>query len=314
VLSFEERRLNATRFTLHPIPPFRLDLTAWVLRRRPANRIDLWDGKIYSRVLALGPKPLLIEAEQKGPPHAPEVLVRLSGPGLSSDSETLALRSLERSLGLGIDLAPFYEIADRDPALASLVHRFAGMKPTRYPSLFEAIANGIIGQQLSLIAAVSILNRFAARFGTSFGGSEPSHAFPHPEALSGIDQAGVRPVGVTWNKARALLEAAREISSGSLRLERIEALDNQAVVAELLKLRGVGQWTADYVLLRGLGRLDVFPRGDAGAIKSLRMRMKLDEPLPTQRVAELLSPWQRYSGLVYFHLLLAGLAEEGLVR
>jgi DNA-3-methyladenine glycosylase II len=79
----------------------------------------------------------------------------------------------------------------------------------------------------------------------------------------------------------------------------------------LVELRGVGRWSAEYVLLRGLGRTHVFPGDDVGARKNLQRWLRLTEPLDYQGVQRALSPWHRYAGLVYFHLLLDRLATAG---
>ena len=89
--------------------------------------------------------------------------------------------------------------------------------------------------------------------------------------------------------------------------------DDQAAVARLLPLRGVGRWTAEYVLLRGLGRLRVFPGDDVGARNSLRRWLGLAEPPSYEEIRQLLLHWSAYQGLVYFHLLLGRLAGAGLL-
>ena len=87
----------------------------------------------------------------------------------------------------------------------------------------------------------------------------------------------------------------------------------EAALARLTGLRGVGRWTAEYVLLRGLGRLHLFPGDDIGARNRLRRWLHLREPLDYERVRRLLRRWRPYAGLVYLHMLLDGLAEAKLV-
>ncbi len=79
----------------------------------------------------------------------------------------------------------------------------------------------------------------------------------------------------------------------------------------MLSLRGVGRWTAEYVLLRGLGRLDVFPGDDVGAQKRLARWLGRRRPLDYADVRRVVEPWHPYAGLVYFHLLLDGLEQRG---
>ena len=82
----------------------------------------------------------------------------------------------------------------------------------------------------------------------------------------------------------------------------------------LLELRGVGRWTAEYVLLRGLGRLQVFPGDDVGAQKRLTRWLGRSRPLDYAGVRRAVERWQPYSGLLYFHLLLDGLSQAGALE
>jgi DNA-3-methyladenine glycosylase II len=117
-------------------------------------------------------------------------------------------------------------------------------------------------------------------------------------------------LGFSANKARALLELAARVESG-FDLEALVRLEAATAASELLALRGVGRWTAEYVLLRGLGRLDVFPGDDVGARANLARWMKLRSPLDYERVGRLTKRWSPYAGLVYFHLLLGQIAQQG---
>jgi DNA-3-methyladenine glycosylase II len=109
---------------------------------------------------------------------------------------------------------------------------------------------------------------------------------------------------------RALLELANAVEGG-VDLEALAELDDSVVVERLVAMRGIGRWTAEYVLLRGLGRLTTFPGDDIGARTNLARWMKLRTPLDYDRVRQLARRWQPYSGFLYFHLLLQALHETG---
>jgi DNA-3-methyladenine glycosylase II len=86
------------------------------------------------------------------------------------------------------------------------------------------------------------------------------------------------------------------------------------VYGQLMAFRGVGRWSAEYVMLRGLGRLHVFPGDDVGAQKSLARWLGRSAPLDYGGVRKAVAPWQPYAGLVYFHLLLDGLSNAGVLE
>ena len=106
------------------------------------------------------------------------------------------------------------------------------------------------------------------------------------------------------------MELSRAIADERLDLD---ALDDAIIVQRLCQLRGVGRWTAEYVLLRGLGRLEVFPGDDVGARNNLRRWLGLPDSLDYASVHEAVAPWQSYAGLLDLHLLVDRLVAAGQV-
>lgn len=94
-------------------------------------------------------------------------------------------------------------------------------------------------------------------------------------------------------------------------MEALAGEDDEVAVAQLQLHRGIGRWSAEYALLRGLGRTHVFPGDDVGARNRLQHLLKLSQKLDYAAVARRLRRWRPYAGLVYFHMLLDGLAEAG---
>lgn len=300
--------MRALTIQVSPVPPFRLDLTALALRRRPVNAIDTWNGEIYSRVLAIDNVPMLVEVAQSGGARAPRLQVKATAHRMPRNARMCILRSMERLLGLRIDLRPFYRFARTDRRLNKLAERFIGVKPPRFPSVFEAIVNGIACQQLSLHVGLILLNRLAARIAVPFQTPNGKrYAFPNPQDLSECPMRVFRRLGFSTNKGTALKQIAREIVAGQFDPEGLADLANEEAMQRLLALRGIGRWTAEYVLLRGLGRTDVFPADDVGAQNRLAKWLKLKGTLDYVSVNRKLARWRPYSGLIYFHLLLDGL-------
>lgn len=113
-------------FTLHPVAPYRLDLTVWVLRRLPINQMDRWDGRSYRRVLSIGARPLEIEVSQTAAGNKPALRVTVHGRCLTPRTQQHIEVLLDKMLGLSIDLAPFYRLAAADRRLAALIRPFIG--------------------------------------------------------------------------------------------------------------------------------------------------------------------------------------------
>jgi DNA-3-methyladenine glycosylase II len=302
-------------FSLEPRPPFRLDLTVWAIRRRPGNQVDCWDGETYRRVLVIQGKPVLFSVTQRGRIDAPRLEVVALGEHMSARAEEAVVLALDRLLGLRIDLSAFYELASKRPRMRELASRFRGLKPPRFPTVWEGIVNGIACQQLSLTVGILLLNRLSAACGMAFETpDEARYSFPRPEDLAVAAPETIRSLGFSAAKTRALIELGREISAGRLDLEALADLSNEHAVSRLVELRGIGRWTAEYTLLRGLGRIDLFPGDDVGARNNLERWMRLRGPLDYVRVAHVVSRWKPYGGLIYFHLLLDTISRAGLLR
>jgi DNA-3-methyladenine glycosylase II len=227
-----------------------------------------------------------------------------------------AVRSIvDRLLGLRINLVEWYRLARRDRRLAELATRFRGVKPPRFPTVFEALVNAFACQQLSLEVGVELLNRLAIVCDVRRGNGASAHyAFPAPRDVAAGSAARYRGIGLSHQKVRALLTLARGLGNGDIDLDTLTLDTDGEARAKLLGLRGVGRWTAEYVSLRGLGRLNVFPGDDVGAQKSLARWLGRPSPLDYAGVAQAVEHCQPYAGMVYFHLLLDGLSRAGALE
>ena len=300
-------------FTLRPLPPFSLELTVWALRRRPNNQVDRWDGKNYSRIFVFEDNAVKVTVSQEGGLNKPKLNIAVVGE--SSDSETDKTRisaTLEKMFSIRKDLREFYSLSDGDKRLRPLVERFTGMKPPRFPTLFEALVNAFSCQQLSLDVGIILLNRLSYSHGIVFKESNTVfHAFPRPKDLAMLSTEDLRKLGLSRNKGLAIIGLSKEIINGNLGIESLEKMSDAGIVEYLSGIRGVGRWSAEYVLLRGLGRLDMFPGDDVGAQKNLQNFMRLEERPDYEQIKRITSRWKPYAGLVYFHFLLDKLKTRG---
>lgn len=298
-------------FSIKPAPPFRLDLTVSALRRLPLNAIDRWDGLTYRRTLVINGSPAEVSVVQTGPVERPAISVDVDGLRDSSLNRTAVKSALERLLGLDIELAEFYAMASAHRKLGSLARRFIGVKPPRFSSVFEAALNGIACQQLSLAVGIHLLNRICAAYGPEF---KQTHAFPGPSDLAGDNFKRLRGLGYSERKSRNILKLSNEVSGGAFDIEGVSRLDDGAAMARLLEVQGVGRWTAQYVMLRGLGRLDVFPADDVGGRNKLMRWLNLKERPDYEAVRTMLEKWRPFRGIIYFLLLLDHQEREGYLK
>ncbi|MHB8841667.1 MAG: DNA-3-methyladenine glycosylase family protein [Candidatus Aquicultor sp.] len=298
---------------LKPIPPFHLELTAWALRRHPNNKIDMWDGG-YKRLFIIDENPIELSVTQTGALNHPELLVRALGEDLPNNAEGTIAAFLASLLGLNIDLTGFYKKAKDDAKLEPLIERFLGVKPPRFPTVFEGIVNGITFQQISLAAGFHFLYRLCQNYGLTLKGlGYPAFAFPRPKDLAFQKIEDIRALGYNMNKARALIELSRSIVDGDRNLEAVASMSDEEALQFLSEIRGVGRWTAEYTLLRSLGRINIYPGDDVGARNKLKRWLEIEETLNYESIRRILSKYDPFSGMIYFYLLLDQLARDGVI-
>ncbi len=307
------RRIN---LHIQPLPPFRLDYTVWALRRQPHNQVDRWDGNTYTRVFVTAGGPVLVETRQTGPPGAPRLVAAVSGNTIiPTDKTRQDVRSLiAKVLGVLEDVQDFYRITRKNAGLNALAKNFSGLKPPRFPSVFEALINAFACQQLSLNVGITLLNRLSETYGRSMpaeGGT--MHAFPLPEDLADAKPEALRALGFSRMKGRAIVNLAQSVLDNRLDLESLERKSDREAAETLQEIAGVGRWTAEYVLLRGLRRLVVFPGDDVGAQNNLQRFFRLRNKPDYAAIKRIMLRWHPYEGFVYFHFLLRNLRLKGLV-
>ncbi len=299
-------------FQLKPHPPFRLDLTVWALRRRPFNSVDRFDAGIWRRVILGGRAAVGVSVTQtRHGPH-PEIEATIDSARPAEVKQQVAA-ILTRMLGLDVDLSGFYRLARSDATLAALADPLRGLKPVRYPTIFEAFANAIAGQLVSLSAGMHVLNRLTDTFGAARRvNGVTMRSFASARAVARADPETLRAAGLSRPKAAYLIGLARRaIDPKDPDFASIAALDDAAAVARLSQIHGVGRWTAEYVLLRGFGRVNIFPGDDVGGRNKLLEWLGRREPADYDSVRQIVARWHPYAGLVYLHLVVSGVVARG---
>lgn len=295
------------QFILSVLPPFRLDLTVWTLRRRQKNLIDQWSGKQYIRVFVVNGKTAQATVEQK---NDTQLVVTTRSESKIVGIEKIMTDIIKRMLGTDKNLEAFYGLAAQDKYLKTLAPSFKGVKPPRFPTIFEALVNAIACQQVTLDLGILLLNRLSENFGKKFA---DQYAFPRPEDLADIPEKELKSLGFSYQKARAIISLANAIVEKNILFDGFETLSNEEIVSQLLEIRGIGRWSAEYILLRGLGRIDTFPGDDVGAQKNLMQLFDLPEKPNYEEIKQITQLWNPFAGFVYFHLLLNKLQKKNLL-
>jgi DNA-3-methyladenine glycosylase II len=292
--------------------PFHLEATVRILQRLPTNRVDLWESNRYLRVLPRAGDLALVTVENRGTIDDPDVRFSIRGDNPNAGTDPGLAQTIRTVLGLDVDPEPLQRVAESERTLRPTALALRGMRPPRFAELFEAFANVVPFQQVSLDAGVAIVGRLVERFGRHLDlDGRRFHAFPTARAIAEARLEALRACGLSSRKAESLRYLARTIESGELTEAGISGLSTSDALRRLTELPGVGPWTAGLVLLRGLGRVDVFPPGDVGAARRLGELMRLRPGASLGRVVERFGV---HPGYLYFLALGGSLLTKGLIH
>jgi len=231
------------------------------------------------------------------------------------EARALASQVLARVLGASIDVRPFYRRFRADPLLGPLFRRHIGLRVAGRLNVWETLLQIVLSQQIHLNLAHGMLAELAERLGRRVRiGGNLYYSFPSPGVLSGETVASLRRFRLSRAKAETLKRLAAAFESGELADEMLASLSDEEAVELLTSTKGVGRWTAEFTLLRGLGRMDIFPGGDLGVAKYLAQGiLGFERPALEKDMRRYAERWRPYRGLalIYAYAELARRAETG---
>lgn len=212
----------------------------------------------------------------------------------AADSAPLAAR-VRKMFDLDSDPRAVAAHLGADPLLRPLVEAWPGLRLPCAFDPFEQAVRAIVGQQVTVKAAVTITGRLVQRLGQPLGNAVadgPQHLFPTPRALAEADLAGI---GMPGKRVASLQRFAAAVAEGALELHVDDGAE--ALVKRLCELPGIGPWTAEYVALRAFGEADAFPAADLGLLKSPVWGEAGIAARDLQRRAEAWRPWRAYAAV-----------------
>ena len=301
-------RLTAS---IKPVAPFNFELTAgYHTYFQSRYGTDTMEDGVYRRLLDLDDKLVLASVRSIGTLDAPELVLELQGPELSPDDVESATDRVSWLLGVNQGLAPFYELARADQAMAGLVEQFYGLHLPHTASVFEALVLAVLGQQISTSVARIIRTLLIETFGPSaeFDG-ETYYAFPRPASIWASSPDELHTMKLTQRKSEYVHGLAGSALDPEMGLERLEELTDREIVEKLVALRGVGMWTAQWALIRAVGRPDALPLGDL-ALRRVVSRLFMDgedvNDAKVEEIAQRWSPYRTYATVYLFSALRTG--------
>ncbi len=186
-------------------------------------------------------------------------------------------------------------LARRDRVMKKLIPRFGDACLSSRGDAFTTLARSIVGQQISVKAAQSVWDRFAAAVGG------PSTRLK-PAAVRGLPLDALRGAGLSARKAEYLRDLAGHFADGRVHVADWQAMDDEAIITELVAIRGIGRWTAEMFLIFHLMRPDVLPLDDLGLIKGISLNYFSGEPVSRAEAREVAEAWAPFRSVATWYI------------
>ncbi|MEY2373020.1 DNA glycosylase [Lysinibacillus capsici] len=201
------------------------------------------------------------------------------------------------------DLTPFYEMANTDPLLKIPAQKYSGLRVIGIPDLFEALCWGVLGQQINLAFAYTLKRQFVESFGDSIEWNGKKYwIFPPYERIAQLTPTDLAAIKMTVKKSEYIIGIARLMANGDLSKEQLKKMDFKEAEKSLIKIRGIGPWTANYVLMRCLRFQTAFPIDDVGLINSIKSLRNMNRKPTKEEILELSEPWKNWESYATFYL------------
>ncbi|MFT5450338.1 MAG: AraC family transcriptional regulator of adaptative response / DNA-3-methyladenine glycosylase II [Gammaproteobacteria bacterium] len=286
-----------SEMTLRLPKDFRLEETFRYLGRDPHSLTLRVAGSSFAVALRCANKAVRVDAMISGSSVNVRVVSRGKRP---ANANTAAITAVAHLLGLGTQTAQFERRARAEPDIARLVADRTGMRIGRTVSAFDAMVWSIIGQQISLPFAYQLTNALAELAGAAAPGG--MHAMPPPTAIANLDAETLTAQKFSRAKAAYVLGTSRAVLDDSLPLDTLGRCSALEASARLLAQKGLGPWSVNYIMMRGLGFPDCAPIGDAGLRRALGAFNDCPERLTDGEMEMLMQPFAPHRSLATFHL------------
>ena len=289
------------------LAPFNFDLSAEIFSRGDPQVRSYVNGH-FTQVLRIDEKLALAILTSTGTVNQPEMHLELkSNSTISPEEKQKAQAIVKYIFNLDFPLSSFYQDVREDAKMLEITQKLYGLKNPTTPTVFEALVDSIIEQQISIKVAVNIETKIAKRFGETLNiDGLTYYAFPTPQTLANASTDEIRQVGLSQRKAEYIKQAAELIVEGKLDLEHLKNHKNsEQIIAELDEIRGIGVWTAELTMLRGIQKLDALPADDFGIRRVISKYYCNGKPIKTAEAREIAKAWGRWKGLAAYYLIVA---------
>ena len=288
------------------VPPFNFDLSAQIFANGDPQ-VRRYENGIFRQVIRIGTL-TLVSVESVGTVENPRLAVELrANRRLSEASIEKAKKTVSHLFNLDFNLTSFYEEARNDTMMKRMTSKLFGLKSPTTQFAFEALIDSIVEQQISLKVANTFERRIIKKWGDYIKlGDEVFYAYPTPKNLATATKEEFRSVGLSERKAECIRNIVSIIAEGKLNLETLKTEKNvNDIIEELDKIKGVGVWTAELTILRGMSRLEALPADDLGLRRTISRYYCGGTPILSSGARKIAENWGEWKGLAAYYLIVA---------
>ena len=294
-------------FIVEASAPFDFDLSAQIFSNGDTQIRSYRNGLFY-QVLKINGNLVLAKLTSKGTVQQPRISVELESnkPITPKDIQT-AEKNVRFIFNLDFNLCAFYKDIENEPVMHQITQKLYGLKNPTTPTVFESLIDSIVEQQISIKVAITIEHRLSKKFGDHINIDDQTYfAYPTPQNINATTITEIQQVGLSLRKAEYIQNAAKLIAEGKLNLEELKSNPNpEQIIAKLDEVRGIGIWTAELTMLRGMQKLDAFPADDFGIRRVISTYYRRGKSIKTADAREIAKEWGRWKGLAAFYLIIA---------
>jgi DNA-3-methyladenine glycosylase II len=301
----------AEKIEITALPPFRFALSCEIFANGD-KQIRKYEKGRFWQVIRVNGKPVLAVVESIGTVDEPKVAVELkSDTAITNEDTKKAEKTVTALFSLDYDLKPFYETAKADKIMAHLTRELWGLKNPTTPTVFEALVDSIVEQQISLKVANSLENRIIKKFGESLDLEGAVYfVYPTPQRLASVSIEEFRQCGLSFRKGEYIKGASTLIAEGKLNLEELKNYESsEQIIRKLDKIRGIGVWTAELTMLRGMQRLEALPADDLGLRRVISRYYRDGKAISSGEARQIAESWGEWKGLASYYLVVADMKD-----
>ncbi len=292
---------------LYPLPPYNFHQSALIFAHGNPQ-IRTYQNGVFSMTLMIEKTPVRIQLWSRGTIPNPVLHLEItSEETISPHMKDNVEKVVNDIFNLQEDISPMYQDFEDDPDIKPLIEELYGLRSPTTLTVFEALVDTIIEQQISLSVAYTLEDRLIIKTGKTLNlDNQPHYCYPTPDILATIPIEVFRSCGLTTRKSEYIRDISMKILHGEIDLENMKLMnDTKEIIDILCTFRGIGRWSAELILLRGFHRYDAFPAADIALRRMIGERFCGGRKISAEDAQEIAHTWGRWKGLISFYLEVA---------